>query len=148
MALTDERALDDEFGDTPNDCGLAAMRAAYRDSGGMARGDDLDRLLEDQQPGDFVGLGRLIGAGEVFGFEWQREFWVPMFQFDLRDLSVKSGAQHVQAELVDELSGWALAAWFVRSSSWLGNRRPVDLLDSELAEVLGAARTDRFLLLG
>lgn len=146
----DERVekFGDEFGAVPNPSGLAAMRVAYRVSGGVARGEDLARLLEDQQPHDFVGLGRLISAGELFGFEWQRDFWIPMFQFDLRDLSVKPGAQHVQAELVEELGGWMVAAWFVRGSAWLGNRRPVDLLDSQFAEVLGAARTDRFLLVG
>lgn len=133
-------------------CGLdfAAMRETYRASGGVARGDDLARMLSERQAGDFVSLAMLILARDVFAFQWQQSFWVPMFQFDLRDLSVKTNAnaRQVLAELADQFDGWALAVWFAQPNHWLHGARPVDLLNSNLAEVLEAARTDRFIAAG
>jgi hypothetical protein len=139
---------DDEIGDFPSDAGFVALRAAYRASGGTARGDDLARLLEDCRNSDFESLSRLIVSGEAFGFDWNHLFWVPMFQFDLNDLTLKNGSVQVLAELATSFEGWALAAWFVQRNSWLNHRRPVDLIDSQLDEVLAAARADRFIANG
>ena len=132
----------------PEDRDFLAMHAAYRASGGLARGDDLARLFEDRRCGDFVSLARLIATGEIFSFDWHRSFWVPMFQFELRDLSIKPAPRQVLAELARAFDGWALAIWFARPNSCLNAHRPVDLLDSNLPAVLGAARTDRFVALG
>lgn len=132
----------------PSDRDFFEMRAAYQATGGTARGDDLARLLEDHRRGDSVSLARLIVSGEVFGFEWQRLFWVPMFQFELRDLSLKPGPRRVLAELACEFDGWTLAIWFSQPNCWLNERRPVDVLDSNLPAVLGAARADRFIAAG
>jgi hypothetical protein len=124
------------------------MRQAYRATGGIARGEDLARWLEDRQLGDFVTLARLIVSGVVFSFEWQDAFWIPMFQFDRHDLSVRPGPQRVLAELAADFDGWSLAVWFAEPNSWLADRRPVDLLESNLDAVLQAARADRFIAAG
>ena len=121
------------------------MREVFRSTGSVARGDDLGRLLEDHHMGDFVELAKLIVSGAVFGFDWNNTFWIPMFQFDLSDLSVKPAPQRVRAELAHAFDGWSLAAWFAEPNAWLNHRRPVDLLDSKLWEVLEAARADRFI---
>jgi hypothetical protein len=140
--------LDDEIIARPSAQGFAALRAAYLPTGGIAHGDDLARLLEDRQLGGFVSLGRLLVLGGVFSFEWQGSFWIPMFQFELRDLSLKPGPRQVLAELMPLFSGWSLAAWFVRPNSWLNDQIPVDLLDLNLPAVLEAARADRFVVAG
>lgn len=132
----------------PSDRQFVAVRAAYRATGGTARGLDLARLLAYRRLGDFASLARLIVSGEIFSFEWHDTFWVPMFQFELRDLSIKQGPRQVRAELASELDGWTLAVWFVQPSSWLNGRRPVDLLESNLPAVLDAARGDRFIATG
>jgi hypothetical protein len=106
------------------------------------RGQDLARLLEDHHHAYVMSLEKLIASGKVFGFDWRRTFWVPMFQFDLGDLSVKQGPRHVWAALAATFDGLTLAAWFVRPSAWLYGRRPVDLLDSNLLDVLQAARSE------
>lgn len=134
--------------DLPNDRGFAAMRAAFRATGGLARADDLARLLDDHRQGVFPNLAALIDSGDVSGFEWRDALWVPMFQFELRDLSIKQRSRQVLAELPVSYDGWAIAAWFVRPNSWLNERRPVDLLDSNLPALLDAARADRFVALG
>ena len=125
-----------------------AMRDAYRRSGGLARGEDLARLLEDHRRGDFVSLAKLIAAGEVLAFEWRDAHWIPMFQFNLGDLSIKPAPRRVLGELAKTFDGWSLAVWFVEPNSWLSHRRPVDLMEAELSAVLEAARADRFIATG
>jgi hypothetical protein len=139
---------DEELRRVPSDRDFVAMRTGYRATGGIALGDDLARLLEDLQRGDVATLARLIASGEVFGFEWHGSFWVPMFQFELRDLSVKPTARKVQAELAQVFDGWTIAVWFAQRNSWLNEHRPVDLLDTDFGAVLQAARADRFIAAG
>ena len=140
--------LDDPIGELPTSRGFAALLGAFRSTGGTARGDDVARLLEDHGIGDFIGLARLIAGAEVFGFEWRNALWIPMFQFELRDLSVKPAAQQVLAELGTAFEGWSCASWFASPNSWLNNRAPVDLVATHLTDVLEAARTDRFIAIG
>ena len=141
-------AVEVSIDELPTRRGFAALLAAYRASGGTARGDDVARLLEDHGLGNFIGLARLVAANEVFGFEWRSTIWIPMFQFDLHDLSVKPSARMVLAELGDGFDGWARAAWFAQPNSWLQCRKPVDLMDKELNQVLSAARADRYIAVG
>jgi hypothetical protein len=131
-----------------DDAAFEAVREAYQAIGGLVRGDDLARLLEDRARGDYVSLARLIVSGRIFGFEWRHSFWIPMFQFDLGDLSVRRGLRQVLAELASEFEGWRLAAWFVEPNAWLKQSRPLDLIDSNLSEVVQAARADRFVAAG
>jgi hypothetical protein len=136
------------IGELPSSGGFAALLAAFRATGGTARGDDVARLLEDHGIGDFISLARLIAGGEVFGFEWRNTVWIPMFQFELRDLSVKPAAHQLLSALGNGFEGWTCAAWFARPNSWLSHRAPVDLVATHLDEVLEAARADRFIAVG
>ena len=142
------RVLYGKLGGPPSNRGFAAMLAAYRASGGTARGDDLARRLEDRRRGECASLARLIASGQLFGFEWRHTFWVPMFQLEPHELSIKAGPQRVLAELASVFDGWALATWFAQPSCWLNGRRPVELLDSHLPAVVEAARVDRFIAAG
>ena len=148
MAVTQLQAILDDEDELPSDRDFIAMLAAYRATGGIARTDDLARMLNEQRRAGLDGLAGLIARGAVFGFEWRGAFWLPMFQFEPHDLSVKPAPRQVVAELTDEFDGWALAVWFAQPNSWLQDRRPVDLLDSRLSQVLEAARTDRFIAIG
>ena len=91
-----------------------------------------------------MGLTRLIESAEVFGFEWRRDLFVPMFQFDLPDLTVRPESRRVLAELLPALDPWSLAVWFGQPNSSLHGQRPLDLLDSDLPAVLEVARMDRY----
>lgn len=128
----------------PSEAGMDALRRICRASGGVARGDDLARLLEDCRCGDLVDLARLIGHRDIFAIDWHGSLWVPMFQFDLRDLSVRPGMRRVLAEVDAVFDGWTLAVWFAQPNGWLQGRRPLELLDSEPDPVIRAARVDRF----
>jgi hypothetical protein len=146
--LKPPQALFEPIGAVPDSRGFAALLAAYRASGGTARGDDVARLLEQHGVDDFIGLARLIASGRVFGFRWRETLWIPMFQFDLRDLSINPEAGRVLLELGSGFDGWARAVWFARPNIWLGDRPPVDLMVTDLKAVLAAARTDRFVAEG
>ena len=136
------------LGTAPNSRGFVKMLSDYHASGGLARGDTLGRLLDDWQRGDFISLARLIASEQIFSFRWHGESWIPMFQFESRDLSVKAGPRRVLAELKPVFDDWDLAAWFIHPNSWLQTKRPLDLLDADLEGVLEAARADRFTATG
>lgn len=124
------------------------LQQACREHGGLARADDLNRLLEDYRLGDFVSLARQLGSGELICLNWRQTIWVPMFQFDLRDLSVKPGLRAVLAALAPVFDAWEATEWFIRPSEWLEGRCPCDRFQHHLPEVLMAARTDRFVVAG
>ena len=126
----------------PTAQGFDAMRDAFRSTGGMANGDDLARLLEDRRIGDFITLARLIVSEQIFAVGWRNTCWVPMFQFDMHNLSIKPGPRRVIAELSSVYDDWNVAAWFVRGNARIDARRPVDRLQADLPGVLVAARAD------
>ena len=120
-----------------------ALTRAYEATGGIMSGDDLGRSLDEHRRGDLISLARLIVAGGIFSFRWHDAFWVPMFQFDPGDLSIKAGPRQVVAELVHNLDDWSMATWFAWPNSRLHGRKPVDVLDTNLSGVLEAARARR-----
>lgn len=138
----------DTIGATPNSRGFTALLSAYRATGGAVRRDELVRLLDAHRPADLSSLARLIVSGGIFSFEWRNTSWVPMFQFEPCDLSVRQGPRKVLGELATVFDRWTLAAWFAQPNSWLKGFRPVDLLASNLPAVVAAARADRFVAAG
>jgi hypothetical protein len=125
-----------------------AMIAAYTNCGGTARADDLALLLDEHRKAGFVNLAKWQVSGDVFSFEWQDHFWVPMFQFNRHDMSVKQEVHRVVRELDGVLDNWTLACWFTMPNAWLKGSRPVDLVDRQFSNVLGAARADRLAAAG
>ena len=124
------------------------MIAAYTSCGGTVGADDLAPLLEKHNKGNFFDLAKRLASGDVFSFQWEDRFWVPMFQFNRYDMSVKQEVRRVVYELHTVLDNWTLAWWFTEPNAWLKNRRPVDIIDNQFSEVLGAARADRFVATG
>lgn len=132
------------IGDAPSAAAFAAMQSAFQPSGGLLQADDLVCHWRERRRGNSVSLARMIAAGEVCNFEWQGAVWVPLFQFDSNDFSVKLPVRMVQKELGHALSGWALAAWFARPNAWLAEHRPADLVHIRPLKVLKAACGDRY----
>lgn len=128
--------------------GFDAMVDIYKTCGGTARADDLALLLQERKAGDFVSVARQIVSRDIFSFEWQNHFWVPMFQFNRHDMSVKQEVRRVAHELAAVLDNWTLSQWFTEPNAWLKGRRPVDMIDREFSKVLDAARADRFVAAG
>jgi hypothetical protein len=127
----------------PGDNGFIALCQAYRASGGIARGDDMAHWMAGRGQGSSLHLAALIVGRDAFSFQWRDTFWVPMFQFSPLHPAWGEGARQVLGELGPVLDGWSLAAWFATGNGWLANRRPLDLLTSNLPLVLAAAHADR-----
>jgi hypothetical protein len=113
---------------------------AFRATGGIARADDLARLLEDFQCGNFASLARRIASHEILSFSWRGMHWVPMFQFDLRDLSLRPGPQQLLEACGTKCDGWALACWLTTASDDLDGEQPLDCLDLHLPGLCEVAR--------
>lgn len=138
----------DPIGGTPNSAGVASLMVAFRTTGGIVRGDELALMLQQLKMGDVASLGRAMATGEICSFQWRSAFWIPMFQFDLDNLFFKHGLRKIMREFNGVFDGWMLTAWFAQPNSWLGGRKPVDLLASNLPAVHEAARADRFVAVG
>ena len=115
---------------------------------GMMSGHELAGLLESRAQGDYVSLARLIAANCLLAVRWNDELWIPMFQFDLRDFSLRPGVGEVLAELASVFDAEELAMWFITSSAWLDNRCPADVIATDPQAVVGVSRADRYIARG
>jgi Protein of unknown function (DUF2384) len=128
-------------------CFIEMMRR-YRCRGGLAR--EIEVLLQWQQrrcgmPSSPTQRSmRPAGLAGAIRFEWGGWAWLPLFQFRIEDLSLHEGPARVVDALGPEFDGWEAAQWFITRNNWLRDRRPIDVMDTELGLVLEAARTDRF----
>jgi hypothetical protein len=128
-------------GDTPGARQFIALLEAFRATGGTVAAEIVGRMLEERRAGNAPGLAHLVSSNQVFGFEWRDRLWIPMFQFDADDLTLRPGPLQVRAELPALWLGWTLASWFASPNAWLNGCPPVDLLDSNVAAVAAAARS-------
>jgi hypothetical protein len=118
---------------------IGRLHDAYRRTGGMADRRELERWMVDCGAGGAASLAGLLADRRVFGFAAGDRYWLPMFQFDLADLSTKAAPTRVVAALGSAFDGWRLAQWFVQPHPGLEGRRPVDLLIGDPGRVLAAA---------
>jgi hypothetical protein len=124
-----------------------AVVQAYRNAGGIVSGDALAVELRRHSEQPLSLLARWIVDREVISVDWSARTWLPLFQFDLRYFIVP-GVRDVVAELVPVFDEWELAEWFVTANCWLDGALPLDTVRTDLAAVLAAARTDRFVAAG
>jgi hypothetical protein len=95
-----------------------------------------------------LSLGESLIRRDLFALTWRHRMWLPMFQFRMPGWQLSTHASEIAGLLHPVLQGFELAEWFVMPSPWLGERCPVELIDTELAQVRHAAQADRFLLAG
>jgi hypothetical protein len=122
-----------------------AMLDAYRRKGGLVSCDEAAMLLRRHHDQPISVLARWIVARKLVSFVWQSETLVPLFQFELADMSLRAAASDVVAELAGAFDDLELAAWFTRPNCWLGNAAPVDTIEADAPAVLQAARADRYI---
>ena len=130
-------------GTLPNSSGFVAMLLAYRPSGGMVNGEELGQLLVNYQQSSAVGLADLLTSHQIFGFAWRNIFWIPMFQFELRNLTIRPESRLILVDLAKSFDEWGTATWFVQPNSCLDDQKPIDLFDSDFSSVLEAARSEK-----
>lgn len=133
-----------QFVGLPIACEFTRLQLAYESTGGMARTDALAGWLENLQPGTVADLAGQISSREIFGFHWRGEHWIPLFQIDPADMSVNPASRRVVAEFGGAHDGWTLATWFAEPNRLLDGRRPVEVLGSDLPDVVDAAKAGPF----
>jgi hypothetical protein len=111
----------------------------------MATDEHLVCLLRDHSPQPVSRLARAIVDRTVLSFECSGHRWLPLFQFDMRTLSVKREVRHVLAELIEVLDDATLVSWFAEQNAWLDEAAPVEAIGTAPLAVLNAARADRFI---
>ena len=125
-----------------------AMLDAYRSSGGLARGQEVQAMFKRGGGPGVAALAGWIARRELVCFEWQAQTWLPLFQFNQRDLTPDPQLRPVVAELMPIYDHWEVAIWFSLPNPWLAQRAPVDTLGYDHGAVLDAARAERFALSG
>ncbi|OIQ70246.1 hypothetical protein GALL_481410 [mine drainage metagenome] len=117
---------------------------AYRRSGGLARAQEVAARFKRQGINDISPLASWLVKREVISIEWQSKIWLPLFQFQPVGMSLRPGLSPVLAELVAVYNDWDVATWFTRPNPWLADALPADSLAVGAAQVLDAARAERF----
>ena len=82
-----------------------------------------------------------IVAREVIAFDWRGELWVPLFQFDLADMSLRPEVRQVARALESSLDSWGIAVWFSAANARLDERAPVELLVEDPAALIASVDT-------
>lgn len=121
------------------------MLNGFRSSGGLARLQEVAELCAHRGGSDIAVLSACIARKEIICVEWQSQGWLPLFQFNPLDMTIRPQIEPVVAELSCIYSPWDLAFWFSQPNAWLACRAPADSLMSDLATVVQAARADRFI---
>lgn len=120
------------------------MLQSFRPSGGVSRAQGVTDLLLSRCGQNVGTLARWIGRGEVVHFDWQHDTWLPMFQFDLADMTPNPSVGRVLKELAGVFDPWETAQWFASPSVALHGRTPANAVASDTESVLQAARCGRF----
>jgi hypothetical protein len=116
---------------------------AFRASGGLARANQVASQFLRRSEQDVSVLGDWLVKRRAIGFEWHSKLWMPLFQFNPSDMSLRSGLADILAELVVVYNDWDLAGWFAKPNPWLSEGLPADALAVDAPQVLWAARAER-----
>lgn len=125
-----------------------AMLDAYRPSGGLARAQEVASMCQSYGETSIPTLAHWITTRQVISFEWQGKVWLPLFQFKLPGITPQPGLGDALSELVVTHDDWDTANWFSLPNPWLADDTPADRLASAAAEVLNAARAERYVTTG
>ncbi|MEO8807622.1 MAG: hypothetical protein ABI433_16190 [Burkholderiaceae bacterium] len=126
----------------------AFLQGAFKRSGGVALGDELALFLRSHCDQPVSMLARWIVQRQVVSFVWRSQTLIPMFQFELKQCSVRAGMPETIAELMPAFDDAETVAWFARPNCWLADAAPADVMRVDAPAVLHAARADRFIALG
>ncbi len=135
--LTQEFRTDSQF---------MEMLEAYRQSGGLARAQEVFALFKTRSAAEPSVLARWIVKRNVISVDWQSKVWIPLFQFNREDMTLQTGIVEVLMALNPVFESWELAYWFAQPNRWLEDGgKPADLIRTDAHAVLRAACSDRFI---
>jgi hypothetical protein len=127
---------------------FAAMSRAFREHDGMVTADDLVHSMRTCLPQPLSVIGRWIAQRAAVQLVWRSQTYFPWFQFARNPISIRRPVAEVVLELRDAFDDWDIALWFASGNEWLDRASPIDVIGRDAAEVLRAARIDRFIAKG
>ena len=120
-----------------------------RPSGGVSRAQSVTDWLFTRCSQHEGTLAHWIVRGEVVHFDWQRDTWLPMFQFALTTMTPHPVVAGVLKELAGVFDPWETVQWFANPCLALHGRTPASAVagavESDASAVLQAVRYDRFI---
>lgn len=127
---------------------LDAAGKVYSRRGGLLSGEEVSLLMRRHTAQPVSQLARWIVLSNIISLDNQGQTWIPLFQFEQDDMSIKPTVSAVLAELAPLLDGNELAVWFASANDWLAGASPLDTIEVDFPAVLKAARADRFVIRG
>ncbi len=122
---------------------FVSLLNAFRSSGGLARANEVASQFQRYGDQPISVLGGWLIKRHAIAFEWHSKLWMPLFQFNPSDMTLRAGLAEILAEFVVVFNDWDLASWFTKPNPWLADRLPADALALAAPQVLWAARAER-----
>jgi hypothetical protein len=141
------KPYDDDYA-LPSNGEFVALLNAYRDLGGLARGQEVASMTVNRCGFSVRALASWILERRLLSFEWQCQIWIPLFQFDRATMVPLTGLAEVLAALSQSFAMWEQAHWFTQANNWLGARTPASVLPVNHEAVAYAARADMLIAAG
>ena len=124
------------------------MVIIYEQAGGLLDENEAVCLLRRHVEQPIGKLARWLVERRIVFFRWKFRTFIPVFQFERREMTLRKSLAPVLAELTDVFDDWAVALWFAQPNSWLDGSAPAAVLADKPEGVQQAARADRFIACG
>lgn len=121
----------------------AEARNALLEEFGALRSQEIADLAESRATNRAAIANRWRTENRVVAVPWRDELLYPGFQFTSEGRphpAIKGALELLRSD--PHTSDWQAALWFATPTSWLGGRRPVDVLDNDPDAVVEAARRE------
>lgn len=125
-----------------------AMLNGYRRSGGLAQAREVASMCSNAENCTLAQLLAGCVNRELVSVDWQSRIWIPLFQFNRPNMSLRDGLRDVLAELAVVFNAWDVALWFSQPNPWLFDETPADVMALSMQDVMHAARAERYVAAG
>lgn len=146
-ALAAPRRVHDAF-EQARSLQFVEMSQAFRAQGGLACGDEVARSMGRHHGQPISVLAHLIVGRGIVHIAWRGQILVPLFQFHRASMTPRAAVAEAIGELACVFDDWELALWFTQPNAWLGGHCPCELAERDDADMVEAARADRFVARG
>jgi hypothetical protein len=124
------------FEDASDEC----LERGFLASGGVATAEEVSLLLRRHCEQPLSQLARWIVGRSVIHFERNGQMLLPLFQFNVDDMSILPAVHSTLAHLDPSLDANETARWFVTPNAALDGDQPVRRMASDAESVIAAAR--------
>jgi hypothetical protein len=119
----------------------AAAREELISEFGLLSSSEIAALAGSQAKNKAALANRWKQEGRIFSVPHRGSTYFPGFQFDVAGRPHEAVAGVLKV-LGAKMSEWGLGLWFTAAKGWLGDKRPVDLLDIDPKRVVEAAERE------